>query len=254
MPQKHSARTSANVQRGAARPAPSLPAEPAPSNSVANARPDMRQSIKQVATDLLIRHGYNGMSFRDIALLLNVTTTNIHYHFGNKQGLVDEVVRDYVTEVLERHRIIWLDSNRSLAEKLRQLVQYNWERYQQFNTGRDGGNAWSLIGRLRLDNEVLSEAARTSLATFTSTVHELIRQAVDEAWRTGELRDDTPRQDLAFLIINIVNSSSVFTQGTGGFDRLELFFDAFSRVMLSAYSGTPGSAVATRQRAAPRKR
>jgi TetR/AcrR family transcriptional regulator, transcriptional repressor for nem operon len=254
MPQKHSARTPANAPRGAGNSTPSSPAEAASPGTAGAARPDMRQSIKQVATDLLIRHGYNGMSFRDIALLLNVTTTNIHYHFGNKQGLVDEVVRDYVAEALQRHRVIWSDAGRSLAEKLRQLVQYNWERYQQFNKGRDGGNAWSLIGRLRLENEVLSEAARASLATFTTTVHELIRQAVDEAWRTGELREDTPRQDLAFLIINIVNSSSVFTQGTGGFDRLELFFDAFSRVMLSAYSGTPAAAVAPRQRAAARKR
>lgn len=211
-------------------------------------RSDMRQNIKRVATDLLIRHGYNGVSFRDIAIVLNVTTTNIHYHFGNKQGLVDEVVRDYVSDVLVRHRAIWTNSSHSLSEKLRQLVLYNWERYQQFNKGRDGGNAWSLIGRLRLDSEVLSEDARSSLATFTTAVHELIREAVDEAWRAGELRDDAPRDDLAFLIINIVNSSSVFTQGTGGFDRLELFFDAFCRVMLSAYAKTPRASAPARKR------
>jgi AcrR family transcriptional regulator len=213
----------------------------------------MRQNIKRVATDLLIQHGYNGVSFRDIALVLSVTTTNIHYHFGNKQGLVEEVVRDYVAEAIVRHRAIWVDPSTSLSEKLRQVVLYNWERYQQFNKGRDGGNAWSLIGRLRLDSEMLSEGARTSLATFTTTVHELIREAVDEAWRTGELRDDTPRQDLAFLIINIVNSSSVFTQGTGGFDRLELFFDAFSRVMLSAYASTTESASSKRKRIATKR-
>lgn len=254
MPQKQSIRTPAEVSRGARNSPPALPPEPASTGASDRVRSDMRQSIKQVTTGLLITHGYNGMSFRDIAKLLSITTTNIHYHFGNKQGLVDEVVRDYVAEALERHRVIWLDSSRSLADKLRQLVQYNWERYQQFNRGREGGNAWSLIGRLRLESEVLSKAARISLATFTTTVHELIREAVDEAWRAGELRDETPRQDLAFLIINIVNSSSVFTQGTGGFDRLELFFDAFSRVMLSAYSGTPNSAVASRRRTATGKR
>jgi TetR/AcrR family transcriptional regulator, transcriptional repressor for nem operon len=198
---------------------------------------DMRQSIKRVAARLLTLHGLNGMSFRDIALELGITTTNIHYHFGNKQGLVDEVVGDYVAEVESRHRAIWLAPNHTLAEKLRQLVEYNWERYQQVNTGRDGGNTWSLIGRMRLESQDLSENARKSLSSFTATLHELIRTAVDDAWRRGELDEATPRQDLAFLILNIVNSSSVFTHGTGGFDRLELFFDAFSRVMLSAYAG-----------------
>lgn len=212
---------------------------------------EMRQAIKKVATRLLTVHGFNGVSFRDIALELGITTTNIHYHFGNKHGLVDEVIADYVEEVEARHRSIWLAADKSLAEKLRQLVEYNWERYQQVNKGRDGGNTWSLIGRMRLESQALSEEARKSLSSFTSTLHELIRTAVDDAWRRGELDEATPRQDLAFLILNIVNSSSVFTHGTGGFDRLELFFDAFSRVMLSAYAGPNAPATGAR---AKRKR
>ena len=94
-------------------------------------------------------------------------------------------------------------------------------------------------GRLRLEDQVLSEAARESLGRFTRTIHQFIRTAVDDAWKRGELREDAPRQDLAFLILNIVNSSSVFTHGAGGFDRLEQFFEAFSRVMLSAYAAPP---------------
>lgn len=214
----------------------------------------MRQNIKRVAGRLLTLHGLNGMSFRDIALELGITTTNIHYHFGNKQGLVDEVVADYVAEVESRHRAIWLAPDHTLAEKLRQLVEYNWERYQQVNTGRDGGNTWSLIGRMRLESQALSENARKSLSSFTATLHELIRTAVDDAWRRGELDEATPRQDLAFLILNIVNSSSVFTHGTGGFDRLELFFDAFSRVMLSAYAGPASRQHVTPARAKARTR
>jgi AcrR family transcriptional regulator len=218
------------------------------------AKVDMRQSIKRVAARLLTLHGLNGMSFRDIALELGITTTNIHYHFGNKNGLVDEVVADYVAEAQTRHRAIWLAPDRTLAEKLRQLVEYNWERYQQLNKGRDGGNTWSLIGRLRLESQSLSENARNSLASFTTTLHELIREAVDDAWRRGELDEATPRQDLAFLILNIVNSSSVFTHGTGGFDRLEMFFEAFSRVMLSAYAGPDAQSSSSRSRTRSRAR
>jgi len=224
------------------------PGTPNAVKRVASGKSDMRRSIKQVAARLLTLHGFNGTSFRDIALELGITTTNIHYHFGNKHGLVDEVVADYVTEVEARHRAIWLDPGRTLAEKLQQLVEYNWERYQKMNKGRDGGNMWSLIGRLRLENQVLSDNARTSLSSFTASLHELIRAAVDEAWRRGELRESTPRHDLAFLILNIVNGSSVFTHGAGGFDRLELFFDAFSRVMLSAYAGPSGTASTTPSR------
>jgi len=203
------------------------------------ARSEMREKIKQVATELLISRGFNGTSFGDIATRLGVTTTNIHYHFGNKQGLVDEVVADYVAQARSRHLRIWLDQTTTLQEKLQKVVDYNFERYRRFNKGDQGAQSWSLIGRLRLESDVLSDNARENLASFTSSIHEGIRLAVDTAWHNGELRDDTPREDLAFLLINIVNSSSVFTQGTGGFDKLKLFFDAFSRVMLSAYAPEP---------------
>jgi len=196
----------------------------------------MRDRIKDVATALLITHGYNGMSFRDIATRLDITTTNIHYHFGTKQSLVDEVIGEYVDAAIARHREIWLNETLSLPEKLRQVVEYNHSRYKRFNRTGRGGKSWSLIGRLRLESEVLSGAGRASLERFTESIHEAIQAAVEQASDSGELRADTPRQDLAFLLINIVNSSSVFTQGAGGFDRLELFFDAFSRVMLSAYA------------------
>jgi AcrR family transcriptional regulator len=215
-------------------------------------RGDMRQNIKRVAIRLLTTHGFNGMSYGDNAQELGITTTNIHDHFGNKLALVDEVVADYVADVEARHQSIWLDPDRTLANKLRMLVEYNWERYQQFNSGRRGSNPWSLIGRLRLEDRMLSESARASLGRFTTTIHQLIRTAVDDAWKRGELREDAPRQDLAFLILNIVNSSSVFTHGDGGFDRLELFFDAFSRVMLSAYAAAPERVA--RAEGAPRAR
>ena len=218
-------------------------------------QPLMRDRIKEVATTLLITHGYNGTSFRDIATRLDITTTNIHYHFGNKQSLVDEVVREYVDAAVAKHRKIWLDPALSLTDKLKRVAEYNHSRYKRFNRTGHGGKSWSLIGRLRLESEVLSDAGRAELDRFTSSIHEAIQTAVEQAAAAGELRPDTPREDLAFLLINIVNSSSVFTQGAGGFDRLELFFDAFSRVMLSAYAARPAAVrkAPARKKAPPRK-
>lgn len=209
------------------------------SDTVSAGRSSMPDSIKAIAAELLIAHGYHGMNFRSIAEQLDITTTNIHYHFGNKQRLVDEVVQDYVADATARHRAIWLDEKTTLADKLRRVVDYNYERYKRFNRGKHTGQPWSLIGRLRLESNVLSDMARASLASFTTSVHDAIRLAVEMAWQKGELRPDTPREDLAFLIINIVNSSSVFTQDAGSFERLELFFEAFVRVMLSAYAADP---------------
>lgn len=201
------------------------------------ARSGMRDTIKKVATELLIRHGFHNTSFRDIADQIGTTTTNIHYHFGSKQQLVEEVLTDYVAEAAARHKSIWLDQGRTLSEKLRGVVEYNFERYKRFNRGKTGGRPWSLIGRLRLDSEDLSPVARESLASFSRSVHGDVKSAFELACRSGELRADAPLDDLTLLVVNLVNSSSVFIQDAGSFDRLEEFFTAFERVMLRVYAG-----------------
>ena len=44
----------------------------------------MRDRVKELALEFLIKHGYRGVSFGDLADALETTRANIHYHFGNK--------------------------------------------------------------------------------------------------------------------------------------------------------------------------
>jgi len=214
-------------------------------------RNDMRQRIKQAATDLLIRNGYRGTSYGDIAAKLGITTTNIHYHFGPKSRLVEEVVRDYVDAALARHREIWLNPETTLPEKLQGVVAFNSERHRKFNRGGIGGRPWSLIGRLRLESDLLSPQARAALSEFTTEVHGYVRTAVQQAHDKGELRPDSPLEDIAFLLANIVNTSATFTQDAGSIERLAAFFETVARVMTSAYATSPDRAHA---RGEPRRR
>lgn len=207
-----------------------------PTNGTAARRSRMREKIKAVATELLVRHGLNGMSFRDVAERLDITTTNIHYHFGNKEKLVEEVTREYVANTSARQRQIWLDLDMSLPEKLREVAHYNFERYISFNPGNRGGEPWSLIGRLRLDSGALNVETREVLSSFSIELRAAVKVAVEIALRKGELVENAPTDDIAFLIVNLVNSSSVFTQDAGSFERLEQFYQAFSRAVLGAYS------------------
>ena len=199
-------------------------------------QPDMRQRIKRVATDFLIRNGVRGTSYGDIADALGMTTTNIHYHFGPKTRLIDEVVHDYVCAALERHREIWLDRQTSLADKLRGVVDFNKERHRRFNRGGHGGRPWSLIGRLRQESDGLGPGARGELSRFTAEIHDYARAAVRAAHEQGQLRPDSPVEDIAFLLASIVNTSAAFTQDAGSIERLETFFEAVSRVVTSAYA------------------
>lgn len=199
-------------------------------------RSDMREKIKKTATDLLIRNGLRGTSYGDIAVRLGITTTAIHYHFGPKKRLVEEVLRDYVDAALARHREIWLDPSTSLPDKLQGVVAFNSERHRKYNRGGIGGRPWSLIGRLRLESDQLSPPARAALSQFTTEVHGYVRAAVLRAREKEELRTESPLEDIAFLLTNIVNTSATFTQDAGSIDRLAAFFSTVSRVLTSAYA------------------
>src|SRR5690606_41472395 len=98
--------------------------------SPGNAQSDqMRKRIKRTATSLLIKNGFRGTSYGDIAAKLGITTTNIHYHCGPKKRVVEVVVHDYGEATLARHREIWLHPVRPVPEKPRGVGEFSSERH-----------------------------------------------------------------------------------------------------------------------------
>lgn len=208
-------------------------------NDKANATPketSMRDNIKDLAKKLLIAHGYHKTTFGVIAKELDITTTNIHYHFGNKNSLVEEVVTDYVQQATTKQRAIWLDEGKSLQEKVQAELAFNRSLFKKFNPNGKTRKPWSLISRLRLESDVLTEPTRAALAGFTTDVRAAVEYAVDHAIDVGELTADAPREDLVLLLTHLVDSLSIFAQDAGGYERVELFLNAFSRIVLANYT------------------
>lgn len=199
----------------------------------------MRDRIKVVATDLLIRHGYRGVSFGDISPLLETTRANIHYHFGNKQKLLEEVLEDYVDNTLVRFRRIWTDESRSFEEKVEATIAFNRKRYAKFNTGRANGRPWSLIARMRNDNDVIGEYANKALTRFARELSAYITEATGAAIRSGEFEADAPVEDIVVLLASIANSAGPITQDAGDFERLAELYRAFLRTAKAAYAPQP---------------
>ena len=206
----------------------------------------MRDRIKVVATDLLVRHGYRGVSFGDIAPLLDTTRANIHYHFGNKQKLLEEVLEAYVDDSLARFRRIWADESRSFEEKVEATIAFNRKRYAKFNTGRANGRPWSLIARMRNDNNVIGEYANKTLNRFARELSACISDATRAAIRRGEFETDVPAGDIVVLLVSIANSAGPITQDAGNFERLAELYRAFLRTVEAAYAPQPAPPVGRR--------
>ena len=211
----------------------------------------MRARIKALALDLLIQHGYRGVTFGDLAEALGTTRANIHYHFGNKQALVEEVLIDYVEATLAAMRAIWTAPELPLARKIETMVDHSRKRYAKYNPPGTRGRPWSLIARMRQDSDTLTATGRAALQRFGKELNACIVGAIEDAKARQEFVSWMPVEDVALQLVSIANSAGPITQDAGDFDRLEQLYAAFARIMTHAF----GPEAAARQGvAAPAKR
>jgi TetR/AcrR family transcriptional repressor of nem operon len=62
----------------------------------------VRDQLLEHTLVLIRRRGVNGFSYRDLAELVGVKTSSIHYYFPAKDDLVLEAVKQYSAQVAER--------------------------------------------------------------------------------------------------------------------------------------------------------
>ena len=74
-----------------------------------DAAPDMRERILDAAEDHFSRHGFWGVTIREVAQEAKVDTALLHYYFDTKQGLFDAVFARRA-EIVNRERIESIDS------------------------------------------------------------------------------------------------------------------------------------------------
>jgi TetR/AcrR family transcriptional repressor of nem operon len=229
---------------------------PAPNDALV----DMRDRIKSLALDLLIQHGYRGMSFGDLAEVLQTTRANIHYHFGNKETLVEEVLEDYVDITSAQLHAIWTKFDASFFDKIQSTVEYSRKRHSRYNDPGSPARPWSLIARMRQDSDALTPKGRALLQRFGKDLHASIAAAIENAKAKHELDGATPTEDVALQLVSIANSAGPITQDAGTFDRLEHLYMAFARIVTVAFGskkyGAAKSALRgnAKQRTAKRER
>ena len=210
-----------------------MTASPAPSPTT------MRDRIKDLTTRLLIKNGYQGFRFRDVAAPLQSTRANIHYYFGNKEKLVNEVVCEYMAATIARMAEGWNDPDKSLEDKIRWMMESNRQRYLQSNPTGQTAHPWSLIARMRLERDHIGEEARKATLGFSEDLERLVRNGIMAAMAKGELRPETPVDDVTLQLVAIANSADPITQDDGSFDRLEQLYLAFAHIIAHAYGHKP---------------
>jgi AcrR family transcriptional regulator len=171
---------------------------------------DTRSAIVEAARSRLLADGHAGLSTRKVADQAGVPLSQLHYHFGSKQGLMLAVLEEENRRRLERQTRMYT-SERPL-----------WQRYEQacdfLEDDLDSGYVRVLQEMIAEGwaNEAIGEAVRTLLRGW---YHLLTEVATEAGARFGDLGPFTPAE-AATLIGNVFIGSEALI--LLGFDRDEL--------------------------------
>jgi TetR/AcrR family transcriptional repressor of nem operon len=203
------------------------------------ASPDVAERIEAVATRLFILHGYNGVSYLDIARELGVTHSSIHYYYRSKAILAEAVLRRVSEAMLEAMRRIWTNRATRLLDKFVETRDWIHGQYLLSNPQGRGGQPWGLLSRFTADAEALTLTMRRLIRSSVGKLEEYIDTGVAAEAERGGLVDGAPRDGIALQIASLLLISGQITRQASGFDRLDALMRWTHTTIDRAYSAMP---------------
>ena len=143
-------------------------------------KPETSVSLLEAAKKVLRQNGYAGLSTRDVATVAGVPLSQIHYHFGSKQGMVLALFEYLNAQLLDRQNALFHDPALKLSEQWDRACDYldddivsGYVRVLQ-----------ELIAASWADAEV-GKVVRAGLLTWFDLITELARKAERELGGVG---------------------------------------------------------------------
>jgi TetR/AcrR family transcriptional repressor of nem operon len=137
---------------------------------------DMRTTIMDVAQATAQAHGYNGLSFRELAKAVGIKSASVHYHFPTKADLGVALARRYRGKAAADLQEI----GNAYADPADCLRRYT----DLFRLALANGNRMCMCGFMAAEHDDLPEAVQAEVQAFgdinISWLKEILaRQSVD---------------------------------------------------------------------------
>src|SRR5260221_13089502 len=88
------------------------------------AKPETGTVVLEAAKKVLRKNGYAALSTLDVAAAAGVPLSQIHYHFGSKQGMVLALFEYLNTQLLDRQNVMFGDVSLKLSEQWDRACDY----------------------------------------------------------------------------------------------------------------------------------
>lgn len=173
--------------------------------------PSVREQLLEHALVLLRRRGFNGFSYRDLADLVGVKTSSIHYHFPTKEDLVLAAVTEYSNRVANDLRAI--DDTLPSTEQARRYLQ-SW---------RDSahGDLICLAGMLSTEAMSLPEPVHRVLKDFYTMNEAWIRHLLEQSAAQREQPLPLPPKAIAQAVFATLQNGLIASRLFGTPERLD---------------------------------
>jgi len=162
-------------------------------------------SLLEAAKKVLRQNGHSGLSTRDVAAAAGVPLSQIHYHFGSKQGLMLALFDYLNAQLLDRQNAMFHDTTLTLSQR--------WDRACDY-LDEDIASGYvrvlqELIAASWSDAEV-ARVVRTGLMGWYELIADVARQAEREL---GGLGPFSPTEIAALIGSVFIGAESMVLLG-----------------------------------------
>jgi TetR/AcrR family transcriptional regulator, transcriptional repressor for nem operon len=202
--------------------------------------------IIEAGRQLIMRRGYSGFSYADIAEAIEIRKASIHHHFPAKTDLVIAVLNDW-REGFDADMAA-LDA--SGANALAQLRAYmgHWERCIADDTA-----PFCVAGMLGAELPALPEEVAQEVKAFFDNLTVWMEQVLASGVKDGLVKLDSSVQTEAATLVSLVYGAMLAARAYGG---VKLFTDVTGRAVerIEISHGKPHEKTNGKAEQKPRKR
>ena len=162
-------------------------------------------SLLEAAKKVLRQKGYAGLSTRDVATEAGVPLSQIHYHFGSKQGMMLALFEYLNTQLLDRQAAMATDTTLTLSQQ--------WDRACDYLDEDIGSGYVRVLQELiaaSWSDPAVARVVRAGLTGWSDLIVEVARKAEREL---GKLGTFSPEEIGAFAASAFLGAEAIYLMG-----------------------------------------
>jgi AcrR family transcriptional regulator len=162
-------------------------------------------TLLEAAKKMLRQNGYAALSTRDVANAAGVPLSQIHYHFGSKQGLVLALFEYLNAQLLDRQNAMFGDTSLKLSQQ--------WDRACDYLDDDIASGYVRVLQELiaaSWADPAVAQVVRTALMGWNDLIVGVARRAQREFGGVGPF---TPEEVGAFAANAFIGAESLFLLG-----------------------------------------